>query len=338
VFLLTQTDVSGGGWAEPVFQGDLLTGITVSQSGQKARVIPAEIINAYLERALSGGTYRPFPVFGVRWQVHENPSMAGYLGQDGDPRGALIRQVPWGSSGCGVLEPMDVLLSLDGRRIEVGGFYQHPRLGSLEFTQILMNGHDVGDVVPVEVLRDGEVLDLEMTLRAYPAEGILIPLRRGDRPPPYLIAGGLVLRELDGNYMRSWGKEWTKTAPLHLLTRYYLQSEAQKPDRRRIVLLTSVLPAPYNVGYESLRDLPVEIINGRRIDSVAEAAEAFRHPRDGFHTIVLEPNTSRREIVLDAERFESATAEILEAYRVPEAMRLPAADPPAGGPVCPGGY
>ena len=45
--------------------------------------------------------------------------------------GVLIRQVPWGSSACGVLEPRDILISVDGRSIDAEGFYTDPRLGQL---------------------------------------------------------------------------------------------------------------------------------------------------------------------------------------------------------------
>jgi hypothetical protein len=153
VFLLVQTDLSGGGWSEPVFDSrGRLAGITVSQKDQRARVIPLEIIADFLERALEPGPPRDFPVFGARWQVNKNPALASYLGQITEPRGVLIRQIPWGSSACGVLEPRDILLSVDGKAIDAEGFYTHPRLGQLLFTHILTDGHRVGDSLPIRVI------------------------------------------------------------------------------------------------------------------------------------------------------------------------------------------
>jgi len=92
VFLVAQTDMSAGGWAEPVFEDDgLLVGITASQSEQQSRIIPVEVIAAFLDRATAHGPYRGFPGFGAYWQFNKNPDLAAYLGQSGEPRGVLIR-------------------------------------------------------------------------------------------------------------------------------------------------------------------------------------------------------------------------------------------------------
>lgn len=330
-FLLVQTDLSGGGWAEPVFADHSLVGVTVSQDEQSARVIPIEIVSAYLARARSGGEYLGFPSLGADWQVHEDPALARFLGQQGEPSGILIRRVPRGTTADGVLEPRDVLLSIDGHPIDQSGFYLDPRFGSVRFPAILTVGHRVGDAVPARVLRGGEVKEVRLTLREYRLEMDLVPQRRGDDPPPYLVAGGLLLRELDGDYLRSWGRDWSKKAPLRLMSRYRLEASAQNPDRRRIVILQYVLPSAYDVGYQGLSDVIVERINGRPVDSIAAAAEAFRHPQDGFHTVELKPNGQASLVVLDAEGFERATAEILEEYGIPEASRPATRVPPELG-------
>lgn len=337
-FLQVQTDLSGGGWAEPVFDDDRLVGMTVSQTEQRARVIPAEVIATFLERALAPDPYTGFPVLGVKWQVNRDPALAAFLGQTEGPSGVVIRQVPWGTSGCGVLEPQDILLSIDGQAINDEGFYTHPRLGQLRFTNIITEKHRVGDEIPVRVLRDGEPIDLRMTLRAYPNSMQLIPPRRGSEPPPFVIAGGLLFRELDGDYLRSWGNEWSSNAPLQLVTRYYLDRESQRPERRRIVLLAGIFPSSYTVGYLDVRDQSVASINGRVVSSINDVADAFASPIDGRHVVVLEANALRREIVLDAAELDAATGSILEEYRIPLARRLPDRPLPEGGPACSAGF
>ena len=331
VFALVQTDLSGGGWAEPVFAGDALAGLTVSQNEQTARVIPVEILRAYLERARAGVAYRGFPDLGARWQVNEDAALARFLGQEGEPSGVLIRQVPLGSSGSGVLEPRDILLSLDGRAIDRSGYYAHPRFGRIEFSAILTEEHRVGDVLPAQVLRGGKVIDVRIPLREYPAGLDLVPVRRGDDPPPYLVAGGLVFRELDGDYLRSWGRDWMKKAPLQILSRFLLSRSSQEPGKLRIVVLKGVLPSPYNLGYHDLSHVIVERVNGRSVDSIAAAAEAFRHPEGGFHTIELIPNGGTSLVVLDAERLEEATKATLEEYGIPAAVKTAASAPPPLG-------
>jgi hypothetical protein len=335
-FLTVQTDLNAGGWAEPVFSDGRLVGITVSQNEQRGRVIPIEIVARFLEKASHPGTYRPFPVFGTLWQINTDPAVAAWLGQSGEPRGIVIRQVPWGSSGCGVLKPWDILLSIDGRPIDSEGYFAHPRFGQLRFPAIFVVDRVPGDVVAIQVLRGRRVIDLSMPLRAYPAAQALIPSQSGPEPPPYLVAGGLVFRELTADYLRTWGNEWPSDAPLRLIGLYNIERFAQAPERRRIILLKSVLPSSYTIGYYGLEDLPVEAVNGQAVDSLEDVVEALRHPAGGLHTIVLAPNGYRREIVLGAEGMEAATAQIVEEFHVPEAVRLSASLPSDPGPPCPG--
>lgn len=336
-FLRMRTDMAGGGWAEPVFDGDRLVALTVSQSQDESRAIPAEILRAFLERDAKTDGAAGFTTLGANWQINRDVGVSRFLGQRGEPRGILVRQLPWGSSACGVLKPRDILLALDGESIDADGYYSHPWLGNLHFDQIFAEHLRPGQRVTARVLRDGRELDLTLTARAYPSALDLVPSFR-DGAPPYVVAGGLVIRELDVPYLRTWGNEWTKDAPDSLLSRFYFGQEAQTPGRRRVVLITSVLPTAYNLGYQDLRDAVIERINGRDIGKIEDALEAFGHPEDGFHIIELAPEALRGRIVLDAETFESATAEIIQAYDVPAALRPREEALPDGGGECPGDY
>ncbi len=336
-FLHMRTDISNGGWAEPVFQDGVLVGLTVSQTQQVSRAIPVEILRAFLDRARAPGPYVGFPALGVNWQVNRDAAVTRYLGQEGEPRGILVRQVPWGTSGCGVLKPRDILLEVEGHAIDAEGHYRHPRLGQVRFTHLLAERYRPGDVVRVKVFRGGRVEALAMTLREYPASLDLVPSRR-EGQPPYVIAGGLLLRELDLPYLQTWGKEWSQTAPVNLLTRYWLFQEGQTPERRRSVLISTVLPSEYNIGYQGLHDEVVESINGRSVGSLEDALAALAEPQGLYHVLGLSADSTRREVVLDAAALERATREILESYRIPEAGHGREEPLPPGGGDCPGDY
>ncbi len=336
-FLQVQTDLVSGGWGEPVFTDDHLVGLTVSQGNdQRARVIPVEVVSRFVSRARAPGGYRAFPVFGVKWQVNEDRALAAWLGQSGPPAGIVIRQVPWGSSGCGSLQPLDILLAVDGLPIDANGFVTHPSFGRVGFAQLLVERHVAGDSVPLRVLRKGHEISLSMTLRDYPVADDLIPARRWNQPPSYAIVGGLVFRELDGEYLRSWGGDWFKDAPLRLTTMYSLFAEAQTPERRRIVILSGVLPSSYNIGYQDLEEIAVAAVNGRPVASMDDLVGALGVPVDGLDTVTFEPNALRSEIVLDAASLDAATAEILKTFGISGAVRLPAAPLPDPGPACAG--
>jgi S1-C subfamily serine protease len=334
-FLLVTTDLRGGGWAEPVLAEGRLVGLTVSQDEQVARVLPVDIISNFLEMARGPKPYPGFANLGLRWQINEDPVLTASLRLPGDPHGVLITGANWGGSSCGILRPRDLLLSLDGHEIDASGYYRHPRYGLLRFTTITTDGHRAGETIKAEVWRDGKDQKLDLPLKAAHTPGDLIPDRVPEQQPPYLVAGGLVLRELDGNYLRSWGDDWRRKAPIRLQLRYWLDSKDQEPGSRRIVVLSSVLPHAYNIGYHGLSDVAVLEINGRPVDSIAAAEEAFKHPEGDFHRIVLEPNGQMAQVILDAKTFEAATAEIQESYRVPAPVRT-AAPPPEFGAACGG--
>ena len=337
--LRLSTDLSAGGWADPVFADDKLIGITVAQDGQTATVVPAEIIKAYVEspaREGEDGDYRGFASIGaLRWQTNTDRALAAYLGLEGEPRGAFIRGVPWGATGCSSLQPHDILVELDGHEIDASGNYHHPLYGRLRFDHIVVEGHAPGDVVPARVFRDRQFIEIEIELRRYPSSARLIPWRRADSGPPYLVAGGFVFRELDGPYLNTWGTDWRTKAPSQLRYFYFLRSTTQSPERRRIIVVSDVLPAAYNIGYHGVSDLLVKSINGFEIDSIADVEQAFEQPKDGLHRIAFYPNMTVREVILDGATFEEATQAILSAYEVSDRRRLPDSELPELGPECP---
>jgi len=332
-----RTDIAGGGWAEPVFNGDKLVAITMSQSGDESRAIPSEILSGFLKEAGSDAALEGVTTLGANWQINRDSAVSRFLGQDGMPKGILIREVPWGSTGCGQLRPRDILLSLGGEAIDSEGYYKHPWLGRIGFNELLAERFRPGDSVPARVLRDGREQELILTARTYPAALNLVPYSRASAPP-YIVAGGLVIRELDEPYLWTWGKEWDKDAPKELLSRFWLDTEAQTPSRRRFVLIAMVLPSAYNAGYQDLRDVVIERVNGQAIGKIEDVIAALEKPDKGFHVIELSPDASRDKIVLAAATLEAATAEILSAYSIPAAQRLREDALPDGGGACVGDY
>ena len=131
-----------------------------------------------------------------------------------------------------------------------------------------------------------------------------------------------MFRELDLDYISSWGEDWKHTADPRLMVYWELEGESQTPEQRRIIILMQVLPDSYNIGYQKLANLAVHRVNGRTVDSVADLEEAFQHPEDGFHTVTFYPNQEWAEVVLDAGEFEEATKRVLAIYSIPERVRL----------------
>lgn len=335
-FVSMRTDLSAGGWGEPVFHEGKLVGITTSQDRQgRTRAIPAEVLREFLRRARDPSRYRGFANIGATWQSQPDPNVAAFLGLEGPPRGVMISWVPWGASACGVLRERDLILKIGEFEVDREGNFVHPHLGRLGIEHLFTEFYPPGSSAPLEVLRDGRVVRLEMPMHRYPATLDRIPRNRND-PPGYLVAGGLVLRELDLMYLQTWGGGWSGRAPLRLRSRFVFGPDSQDQTRRRVVLLTTVLPAPYNVGYHGLRDQVIERINGREVHQLVDAVEAFSNPQGGVHRLELAADSARGEVVLDAETFVAEDTAIRQRFGVRRPFRLPAPPPDPGPTACEG--
>lgn len=322
VGLRVSTDLTAGGWAEPVFVGKQIVGMTTGQSGSEASVVPSRFIGEWLDDIRRDGRPHDWAGdIGISAESMRSPELAAWLGT-GAPEGILILDVNRGGSACGVLKRRDVLVTVDGRRLDADGNVKDPLYGLLSW-EYLLAAHRPGDEVPVRVIRDKKPIDLVLKLRSYTAASWLVPANRID-PPPYLMAGGLVFRELDESY-RAGAPELRIVADT--------RRRSQTPEQRRVVVLASVLADPYTLGYHAAGDLMVEQVDGHPVDSVADVVEALKTPVDGFHVVTFHPNPRMAELVLDAADFDAATRRIAASYGVQSLYRA-GTPPPDLGPPC----
>ena len=92
------------------------------------------------------------------------------------------------------------------------------------------------------------------------------------------------------------------------------------PYRRKIVILTQILPTENTVGYEQLSNLVVKKFNGRKLLNLDDFAEAAKNPIAGYHKIEFEEDP--HEIYLDAKQVEEDAAQLQKTYSIPELRHL----------------
>ncbi len=293
------SSAEGLGESEVVVSKGKVAGLVTGRSGDAYSAIAAPVLGQFLEEAKSN-EWRSFARAGLAWQDLTNPALRESLGlSPGETGIRLTRVLPHGSAG-GVLKPGDVLLELGGAKLDPTGYYEHPLYGRMLFPLLFTDGRHPGDAMPVKVLREGKRLDLTLTLKAMRPEQDRVPPYVFGRGPDYLIVGGLVFEELTRPYLASWG-DWTRRAPPRLLVAIDRDpQEETATGTRRLVLLSSVLPDTANLGYQELRDLIVERVNGRPVASLQDLRQAFATPISGFHVVEFLAGQSAVKIVLDA--------------------------------------
>src|SRR6266699_307863 len=277
------TTMEGGGDSEVVVAGEEVIGLATGKSGDQVAVMASPALRQCLTSAEGG----------IR----------------------LTRVLPHGS-GADVLKPGDVILEIAGHALDPTGQFDHPLYGRMSFPLLFTDGRQPGDALPMKVLRDGQRLTLAVTLKRMLAQDDRIPPYVFERGPDYAVVGGLVFQDLTGPYLSTWG-DWSRRAPPRLLVAYDREGQEPWPERPRIILLTSVLPDPANLGYQDQRDLIVDKVNGKPVGSMDDLRQAFAEPQGGFHVVELVPGQAMRRIVLDAAEAQAAAGRIRAAYGVP---------------------
>lgn len=274
----------------PVLRDDKLAGLLVSYNSkdQLCDVSGTEIVRSFLADA-EDGAYAGFPSLGVAVSRTEDPSFRAWLKLADDQGGLYIRSVRRKSAAEDAgLKKGDVLLSIDGMKIDRRGYYQHPLYGNLFWGHLIRGLKSPGETVKLDLLREGEPLELTATLSRPDEDLLVVPHQTFDKAPPYLVKGGLIFQELSRPLLQAFGDKWESRAPLDLLDAYE-NPEKYEGKVDRVVFLSGVIPTPATVGYERLRNLIVTSVNGKPVGDIKSLVEAFDGNTDELHSIVFAP-------------------------------------------------
>jgi hypothetical protein len=218
--------------------------------------------------------------------------------------------------GPQVLKTNDIILAIDGFALDTQGDYEDPEYGQVMLENLATRGKWAGDDLKMQVWRDGKPLEVTYRLPKYDYTVPLVPFATYDQEPEYLIVGGLVFQPLTDSYLQSWGNDWRRRSPFRL---YYYRNDQATKERPGLVLLSQVLPDPYNIGYQEQRWLVVDKVNGQSVTGLEQIRDALKKPVNGFHIIDFAQSDSLKRLVLDAGNAEQeATERVLKRYGINE--------------------
>jgi len=280
--------------SRPFGDGEICTwneqviGLAAWGNGSDAGIIPSETINRFLKQA-AHRTYVGFGAPGFETYNLLDPTMRRYLKLPSDTQhGVYVSSVYTLGTGSTELKVGDVILSIDGRQLNPYGRCKHPQYDLISFHHLILQ-QSAGSVIPFEIVRDGKPLTLSVTARPVGADKMLVPYYQYGSQPRYYITGGYVFQQLTRDYLTMWGEGWPGKVPPHLFN--YFFSESFKPSEKRsdIVVLSYVLPAEVNLGYQQLARLVVDKVNGHEITSMKDFVDRLQANTDQpFHEITFE--------------------------------------------------
>lgn len=308
--LSVSSEINSAGWAEVVFDGDQLVGLTESANSEnRLTILPAPFIAGVIDRR-SREDNPGLGAFDFEWMYAKNPALTQSKGFEQSDLGVVVTEVGGKRLADNTLEVGDLILAIDGFEIDSEGKYLDPDYGRLSLSGLATRAHAAGEEIPMTIWRDGSKQEIKYTLPQAQFDKSLVPGQRYDAPPQYLVAGGLLFQPVNGPLMRALGKN----KPL-LLDYYSALSSVN--DREGLVLLSAVLPDDYNRGYEDIRYILVDTINGQSIHNLQDIQNALEQVDGEFHRIEFMPDEMLQQIVLDAKTMPEATQRILEHYRIP---------------------
>ncbi|KAL4633935.1 hypothetical protein ACB092_04G159700 [Castanea dentata] len=275
-------------------------------------VIPTPVIKHFIQDYEKNGGYTGFPILGVEWQKMENPDLRMSMGMKPDQKGVRIRRIDPTAPESTVLQPSDIILSFDGIDIANDGtvpFRHGERIG---FSYLVTQKY-TGDNAAIKVLRNSEILNFDIDLATHKR---LIPAHNKGRPPSYYIIGGFVFTTVSVPYLRSeYGKEYEFEAPVKLLDKL-LHSMPQSPDEQ-LVVVSQVLVADINIGYEEIVNTQVLAFNGQPVKNLKSLATMVESCEDEFLKFDLD---YQQIVVLRTKTAKEATLDILATHCIPSAM------------------
>ncbi|KAL3618025.1 Protease Do-like 9 [Castilleja foliolosa] len=275
-------------------------------------VIPTPVIAHFIQDFEKNSTYTGFPNLGIEWQKMENPDLRLSMGMKPDQKGVLVRRIDPTSPQSKVLKPSDIILSFDEFNIANDGtvpFRHGERIG---FSYLISKKY-TGDSAEIKVLRDSRTLKIIVSLET---QRRLIPAHIKGRPPSYYIIAGLVFTIVSVPYLRSeYGKDYGYEAPVKLLDKL-LYAMRQSLDEQ-VVVVSQVLVADINLGYEDIANTQVLAFNGQPVKNLKSLASMVESCNEKYLKFDLE---LEQIVVLKRKAAKAATLDILATHCIPSAM------------------
>ncbi len=304
--LVVQIDaaINPGNSGGPVLQEGKVVGVAfqgLRQADNTGYMIPTPVINRFL-KDVGDGKYDWYVDLGVTEFPLFNPAMRKALNVPDNGLGVMVASVMPTGPCDGLMEPGDVLLSIDENPIDNAGNIV------VEGEKVVL--HEVverkfaGDQVELEFLRAGEKMNLTITLAAFPHSRIYA-VRYGERPR-FVFFAGLVFQPLDFNLYSA--HQFTSPRVRKIFQNYV--RDAIFKERQDVVVLTRVESDRLTSFITGFTGTVVDEINGTKVKTLQHAYDLL-YAKDQPEFITIKCNGVARPIVIPSAEVESANKRIM---------------------------
>ena len=316
-YMLVQVDaaINPGNSGGPAISDGKIIGIAM-QALESAEnigyIVPAPIINHFLED-IKDGNYDGFPELDIYVQTIENKALRDTLKLSSNVGGLLVTAVAEDSNVSKLVEPGDVLLEIEGHKIQRDGkvtLQDGLRVESshLEYVK------QVGDSLNLVIQRNGQRKNLSVKLTPRKQR---INQKQYDVKPSYFIFAGLLFQPLSQGYLRAHHR--TNYTLIPYIPAYTLEGyrksvpDLVKTNRKQTVLLGRVLPDAVNLGYKNMEGMVIHAVNDTPVKDLDHLTQLIENA-DGEY-LKIETDFGN-VIMLDLAKARSRNQKILQKYQI----------------------
>ena len=309
--------INPGNSGGPVLQDGKVVGVAFQgYSGDVAQnvgyMIPTPVIKHFL-KDVKDGKYDRYMDLSVGTFPTPNKAMRKALGLPDDDRGVMVTNVLSAGVATNLLKKGDVILAVDGLNVASDGFIE------LEGERVPMaevaERKYLGDAAKFSIVREGKPMEVEVKFTG--AWQYNIQANRYDEQPAYVLLGGLLFQPLSRNLMSAYTFQNSR---IDYFFEYFISKEIYE-EHPEIIVLTAILADPLNTYLSEFREQIVDEINGKKIKTLKEVADAFAEKPEYF---VVKFVGAGRPLVLERAAVEAARERIKARYNVTEEQNLPA--------------
>ena len=306
--------INSGNSGGPAFDKDgKIVGIaiqTLSSADGIGYLVPVEIIKHFFDD-IKDGEYSGYPDDGIMIDNLQNKNIREYYDL-GNRDGVLVTEVIKKSSADGYIKKGDVIIEVDGINVAGDNTINLKGNGRVS-SNYLIRSHQIGESIDIKILRDKKEMQISFPLKGRVS---IAPLEY-EKEPRYYILGGMVFMPLSINYLKVWGSNWYKKAPIDLMYPILNQHKLDK-DIKELVILSNILPNDENANYSSATQI-ISTVNGQKVTSLDSFVKAIEESRNQY--IEIESDAGNKYI-LDKEKALKSDIETMEKYGINKKQRL----------------
>lgn len=279
-----------------------------------AGLIPSTTINRFLNDAQQP-QYNSIPIAGFSISPLLDPAIRRFLKMPADlTHGVYVEKIKNLGTACDVLQKDDCILAIDDNQLDAYGRFVHPTFEQTSYKHLIAS-KNTGDTITFTVWRDGQETQIQTPAKTFKADRMLIPYYEYDQQPQYMIVAGFIFQKLSRDYFAIWGDDFAGKVGPHIYS--YYRNYAYKPtdQRKDIVILSYVLPADINLGYQQMLQLVVKTVNGVEITGIKDMQAAMMIDNDSkFHVIEFEMD--HPTLVIRKDELQAANTKIAQTYGI----------------------